>query len=118
MNGPFADAYWGAACAEVETLEKINAWEVVEREINMNILSSTWVFKCKRYPDGFIKKIKARFYAGGDQLIEGLDYFETYALVSMWTTIRIIRILEYLLDLKPKQGNVKRVVLHGHFTLI
>ena len=56
MNGPFADEYWDAACVEVETLEKMKAWEVVEREVNMNVLSSTWAFKCKRYPDGLSKK--------------------------------------------------------------
>ena len=70
MNGPFADEYWAAACDEVETLEKINAWEVVEIEVGMNVLCSTWAFKCKRYPDGLIKKFKARFCARGDQQME------------------------------------------------
>ena len=30
MNGPFAEEYWEAACIEVETLEKMEAWDVVE----------------------------------------------------------------------------------------
>ena len=30
MNGPFADEYWKAACQEVETLEGMDAWEVVD----------------------------------------------------------------------------------------
>ena len=47
MNGPFADEYWEAACTEVETLENMKAWEVVEREVTMNVLSSTWAFRCK-----------------------------------------------------------------------
>ena len=38
-NDPFADEYLAAACDEVETLEKMNAWEVVEREVGMNVLS-------------------------------------------------------------------------------
>ena len=29
----------------------------------MNILPSTWAFKCKGYPDGWIKKFKAHFCA-------------------------------------------------------
>ena len=41
MNGPFAGEYWDAACVEVKTWEKANAWEVVEHEVNMNVLSST-----------------------------------------------------------------------------
>ena len=117
MNGPFADEYWDAACVEVETLEKMKAWEVVEREVNMNVLSSTWAFKCKRYPDGLIKKFKARFCARGDQQIEGVDYFETYAPVVMWTTIRLMLILECLLDLKSKQGDVNCAFFCMHIYL-
>ncbi len=45
----------------------------------MNVLPGTWVFKCKRYPDGLIKKFKAQFCAQGDKQIEGVDFFETYA---------------------------------------
>ena len=41
MNDPFADDYWDAACVKIETLENMKAWEVVEHEVNMNVLSST-----------------------------------------------------------------------------
>ena len=41
MNGYFARECWYAACVEVETLEKIKAWEVNERKVNMNVVSST-----------------------------------------------------------------------------
>ena len=114
MNGPFADEYWEAACTEVETLEKMDAWDVVERKVGMNVLSSTWAFKCKRYPDGLIKKFKARFCARGDQQIHGVDYFETYAPVVQWVTIRLMLILECLLELKSKQGDVTCAFLHAH----
>ena len=87
MNGPFADEYLEAACTEVETLEKMKAWKIAEREVTMNVLSSTWAFKCKQYPDGLIKKFKACFCARGDQQIKGVDYFGTYAPVVIWTTI-------------------------------
>ena len=89
MNGLFSEEYWQAACIEVETLESMDAWSVVDRTPEMNVLPSTWAFKCKRFPDGLIKKFKARFCARGDRQIEGIDYFETYALVVQWTTIRL-----------------------------
>ena len=47
----------------------------------MNVIDLTWVFKLKRFPDRMIKKFQGRFCARGDQLIEGIDYFETYAPV-------------------------------------
>ena len=46
MNGPFAAEYWQAACVEVETLKEMDAWEVIDREDGMNVLPSTWAFKC------------------------------------------------------------------------
>jgi len=72
----------------------------------MNIINSTWAYKCKRYPDGLIKKFKARFCARGDQQLHGIDFFETYAPVVQWTTIRLMFVLEVLLGLKSLQGEL------------
>ena len=107
---------WEAVCTEVETLEKMKAWDAVEREVSMNVLSSTSTFKCKRYPDGLIKKFKARLCVRGDQQIEGVGYFEIYALVVMWTNIHLMLILECLLDLKAKQWNVNCAFLYAHLS--
>ena len=113
MTGAFADEYWEACKVEIATLEGMDAWEVVERTAEMNVLPSTWAFKCKRYPDGLIKKFKARFCARGDRQIEGVDFFETYAPVVQWTTVRLMLILEVLLELKSKQGDVTAAFLHA-----
>ena len=114
INGPFSGGYWETACTEVETLERMKAWEVVESEVSMNVMSYTWAFKCKKNPDGLINKFKSRFCAIGNQKIDEVDYFETYAPVFMWKTISIMLILECLLDLKSKQGDVNCAFLHSH----
>jgi len=67
MRGEFADQYWEAAKVEIQTLEGMNSWEVVKRTVEMNVLPGTWAFKCKRFPDGLIKKFKARFCARDDK---------------------------------------------------
>jgi len=73
MNGPDRDGYWKACQKEVDTLQlDKDAWDVVKREPWMNVLPSTWAFKCKRYPDGAIRKLKARFCCRGDKQIEGV----------------------------------------------
>ena len=114
MNGKFSQEYWKDMCVEVETLEKMDAWTVVERTPEMNVLPSTWAFCCKRYPDGLIKKFKARFCARGDRQKQGVDYFKTYAPVVMWVIIRLMLILECLLGLVSKQGDVTCAFLHAH----
>jgi hypothetical protein len=86
---------------------------VVDHEDDMNVINSTWAFKCKPYPDGLIKKLKARFCARRDQQLEGIDFFETYALVVQWATIHLMFVLEVLLGLKSLQGNVTCAFLHA-----
>ena len=113
QTGPFADQFWEACCTELETLEDMDAWDVVDRPENVNVIASIWAFKIKRFPDGLIKKFKARFCARGDQQLEGIDFFETYAPVVQWTTVRLLLILEVLLKLKSKQGDVTAAFLHA-----
>jgi hypothetical protein len=79
----------------------------------MNIINSTWAFKCKRYPDGLIKKFKARFCARGDQQLQGIDFFETYAPVVQWMTIHLMFVLEVILGLKSLQGDIICAFLHA-----
>jgi hypothetical protein len=63
-----------------------------------------------------VKKFKAWFCARGDQQLEGVDFFETYAPVVQWTSVRLMLILEILLQLKSKQGNVTAAFLHGELS--
>ena len=46
--------------------------------------------------------------------LKGIDFFETYAPVVQWTTIRLVFILEVLLGLKSKKGDVTCVFLHSN----
>ena len=47
MIGPFADKYCQAACIELEIIEVMGSWDVVDREDEMNIIRSTRDFKIK-----------------------------------------------------------------------
>ncbi|KAL7475339.1 hypothetical protein ACHAW6_001263 [Cyclotella cf. meneghiniana] len=77
------------------------------------MIDSIWAFKLKRYLDGTSNKFKARFCASGDQQLEGIDFFETYALVVQWTTVHLLLILEVFLQLKLKQGDITATFLHS-----
>ncbi len=62
---------------EIATLEAIDAWSVIDR-LDHHVIASTWAFKCKRYPDGLIKKFTAHLCARGDKQLEGTDYLSKY----------------------------------------
>ena len=94
MNGPFADNFWKAAQVELDTLENdMKTWDYVKRTPGMHVLPSTWAFKIKRFPDGLVKKFKARFCVRGDRQQHGINYWETWSPVVHWSTIRTIMIL-------------------------
>ncbi len=111
MSGPFTEEFWKAAVKECCTLEGIDAWEIVDQPLCAKILDIIWAFKIKQFPDGLIKGFKGRICARGDQQEEGDDFFETYAPVVQWTTICLMLILEVLLELKSKQGDVTAAFL-------
>ena len=75
-RGKFAHKYWKAMELEIATLEAINAWSVLEYDPKTmpNVIRSTWAFKCKQFPDGLLKKFKARFCAHVDMQLEGIDF--------------------------------------------
>jgi hypothetical protein len=88
--GPFQAQFWQAMRTKFITLtQEFDCWEYVPNS-GKDVLSSTWAFKIKHYPDGRIKKIKDRFCARGDKQQEGIDYFETWAPVVQWLTVQIV----------------------------
>eukprot|EP00957_Ditylum_brightwellii_P052633 3990492-Ditylum_brightwellii.AAC.1 len=60
-------------------------------------------FKVKQFPDGSVKKHKARLCVHGDQQVKGADYFEMYAPVISWSTVHTVMTLAVNLGLKSRQ---------------
>jgi hypothetical protein len=79
----------------------------------MNVLPSTWAFKCKRFPDGRVRKLKARFCVRGDRQVEGVDFFDTFAPVVNWTTVRLMLILSAILGLSTHQVDYTAAFVHA-----
>jgi hypothetical protein len=93
MRGDHRDEFLTAMGKEISELESHGSWTVVRKETmpdGANLLPSTWALKLKRYPDGNMRKLKARFCVRGDKQIAGVDYFESYAPVASWSTVRMV----------------------------
>lgn len=63
--------------------------------------------------DGLIDKYKARLVVKGYRQKEGLDYFDTYSLVTRITSIRMLIAIVSLYNLKIHQMDVKTAFLNG-----
>ena len=84
--------------AEIKELLRQNTWKSVPRDSIPNgkdgkkkkVLKGTWVFKLKPLPDRTPSKFKARYCVRGDMQVEGEDFFDTYAPVVQWSTVRLL----------------------------
>ena len=113
MAGPDAGGFITAMEAEIITLIELNVFEIVRRDSNMKVLSGVWALRRKRYPDGSIRKLKARYCARGFEQVEGVDYFETFAPVVMWLTVRLLLIMSILLELETTQIDYTAAFVHA-----
>ena len=94
---------WDAAMIkELQSLRDLGSFNMVKWPSGSNVLQSTCSYKKKRYPDGGLKKYKARFCVREDQQIEGVDVFETYAPVISWITVRILLVLSLILSINTQ----------------
>jgi hypothetical protein len=113
MAGPDAAGFITAMEAEIMILIELDVFEIVERDNNMKVISGVWALKRKRYPDGSIRKLKARYCARGFEQVEGVDYFETFAPVVMWLTVRLLLIMSILLKLETTQIDYTAAFVHA-----
>ena len=80
--------YWKEAINdEVESILQNHTWELVDLPPGSKPLGYKWIFKKKMKANGSIDKYKARLVIKGYKQKEGLDYFDTYSLVTRISSI-------------------------------
>jgi hypothetical protein len=76
-------------------------------------VTSKWIYKIKHAADGSVEKYKARFVARGFSQVKGIDYEETFAPVSQYTSTRTIISLAASMSWRLHQMDVKITFLNG-----
>lgn len=79
---------------------------------NIKHIGCMWVYKRKRGLDGRVETFKARLVAKGYIQKEGIDYEETFSLVAMLKSIRILLSIAAHLYYKIWQIDVKTAILN------
>nr|GEX61935.1 retrovirus-related Pol polyprotein from transposon TNT 1-94 [Tanacetum cinerariifolium] len=114
VNEALADKSWIVVMQEeLNQFIANNVWELVSQPRNMTIIETKWVFRNKLDENGIISRNKARLVAQGYNQQEGIDYDETYALVTRLESIRILLAYACALDFKLFQMDVKSAFLTG-----
>jgi len=97
--------FFRAMEVELADHEERNHWTLMERKdlpIGTKTIMAIWSFKRKRFPDGSLNKHKARLCAHGGQQTWGLDYWDTYAPVVTWASVRLLLIVAKIHGLHSK----------------
>ena len=106
--------FWKDAIhSELESIMANHPRELVELPRGCKAIGCERVFKKKLKADGSIDKFKTRLVAKGYTQKEGIDYFDTYSLVTRLTTIRILIAMTSIYKLIVHQMDVKTAFLNG-----
>ena len=90
---------------EIDDHSKRKHWELILRSSmpkDVKRIMAIWSFKRKRFPDGSLNKHKARLCAHGGQQQWGVNYWETYAPVVNWISVRFLLIITELAGLETQ----------------
>ena len=105
MKQPDRGKFVEAMLVETAVHEKRKHWSKMLRKdmpSGSKTILSIWSFKRKRTPDGQISKYKARLCAHGGMQSWGVDYWETYAPVVSWMSVRFILTVAKIHNLDTK----------------
>ena len=68
---------------EMKSMKDNEVWDLVELFEGVKPIGCKWIFKTKKDSKGNIERYKARLVAEGFTQKEGIDYKETFSLVSL-----------------------------------
>ena len=113
MSSPEAPLWKEAINSEIESILHNHTWELVDLPSRNKTIGYKWIFKRRLKADCFVDKYKEHLVAKGYQQKEGLNYFDTYSLVSRITSIRMLIAIAALNNMEIHQMDVKTTFLNG-----
>jgi hypothetical protein len=99
---------------EIESLDKNEAWDLVELPTGRNPIGNKWLFKNTLNAKGKVEKYKAGLVEKGYSQVEGIDFGEIFSHVAKLTSIRFMLFVVAAFDFEIEQMDVKTSFLHGN----
>ena len=94
-------------------LEKNWTWVVVSLSKGNNPVGYRWVYTVKYKSDGSLDRFRAQLVAKGYTQVYGVDYLDTFALVTKLNTFHVLLSLAANLGWQLHQYDVKNAFLYG-----
>ena len=110
MDRQDSKKWYKAMLSKLESLDKNDAWDLVQLPKGQKTLPCKWVYKMVT-SDSF-PKYKARLFEKGYKQEYGVDFNEIFFFVVKMTTLRTILGLVAAEDMERIQMDVKTAFLH------
>ena len=107
---PQSNFWINAMKDEMTSMSK--AWSLVDMSNDCRPIECKWVFKTSRDAKGQVERYKVRLVAKGYTQREGIDFKETFSLVSTIDSLRIIMAIVTHFDLELHQMDVRITFLN------
>ena len=99
---------------ELDSMYSNQVWDLVKAPNGIKLVGCKWVYQGQRGIDEKVETFKARLVAKGYTQKEGIDYDETFSLVAMLKSIRILLSIAAHFDYEIWQMDVKTAFLNGN----
>ncbi|SYW74524.1 uncharacterized protein UHO2_01390 [Ustilago hordei] len=113
MNGEDRKHWEEAMRKELDGLEAMGTWEIVDLPKGANTVDTRWVLKIKTDANLVPTKFKARLVARGFTQREGIDYTEVFAPVAPIQSIRGVIAVAAVQDWEMDSIDVKQAYLNS-----
>jgi len=114
MQDSNSEKWTEAMNEEYKSMQDNKVWEHVPLSKGVKPIGYKWIFKSKRDSKGNVERYKARLVAKGYTQKEGIDFKETFSLVSSQDSFWTIMDLVAHYDLELHQMDVKTVFLNDN----
>jgi transposase InsO family protein len=105
---------WKEACIEeMNSIRENEVWELVVLPNGVNVIGCKWILTYKYNGRGAIVRRKGRLVGKGYSQVEGLDFYEVFAPVVKFSSIRLLLALTAMNAWYLHQMDVKTAFLHG-----
>jgi len=88
---------------EMASLDKNEAWDLVEFSSGRKPIGSNWVFKKKMNVECKVEKYKARLVEKGYSQVSGIDFGDIFSLVAKVASIRLLLFVVIAFDFEVEQ---------------
>ena len=116
MAYPDSEKWQDAMKSKIESMKENQVWNLIDPPDGVKTLECKWIYKKKNDMDGNIHIHKAWLVAKGFRQVQGVDYDDTFSLIAMLKSVRIILSIAAYFDYEIWQMDVKTSFLNGNMT--